>query len=101
VVKLTTCFRCPCHIIKAMSKVIQQNKDRVEKKIEGLASSTGGKKIKIYGEQRFKRIWQNKSRTRGANLGLRGTNVGLAEQMSDSRNKSRTRGANLALAQEI
>lgn len=37
IIRLTNCFRCPPHIVKAMSKVIQNNKTRVKKAIESMA----------------------------------------------------------------
>ncbi|KAK8882868.1 ATP-dependent 3'-5' DNA helicase [Tritrichomonas musculus] len=65
IIRLTNCFRCPPHIVKAMSNVIQNNKSRVEKTIESMVKSNTPmlkysienrkiKKIKIYGANNLK-----------------------------------------------
>ena len=65
IIRLTNCFRCPPHIVKAMSKVIQNNKSRVKKTIESMVKSNSPsylafsesrkiKKITIYGANSLK-----------------------------------------------
>ena len=57
IIRLTKCFRCPPHIVKAMSKVINFNQYRVKKKIISLVenkSQLKQKKITIYGANSLK-----------------------------------------------
>lgn len=49
IIRLTKCFRCPCHIVKSMSRVIQNNKIRVKKIITSNKTLSGVKKIRVYG----------------------------------------------------
>lgn len=49
VLTLTLCFRCPEFIVKAMSKLIQENKIRVKKIIRTDNKSTSAQKIIVYG----------------------------------------------------
>lgn len=49
VFRLTKCFRCPPHIVKSMSSVIQNNQTRVKKEITSTDSGSTAKKIRIYG----------------------------------------------------
>ncbi|KAH0791242.1 ATP-dependent DNA helicase Rep [Histomonas meleagridis] len=49
VIRLTTCFRCPPHIVKSMSGVIQYNKLRVKKVIKSALNEENMKKITVYG----------------------------------------------------
>lgn len=47
---LSTCFRCPTFVIKAMSEVIRNNKVRVKKSIKsGIKEPLGKKKINVIG----------------------------------------------------
>jgi superfamily I DNA/RNA helicase len=49
IVRLTTCFRCPPHVVTAMSRLIQNNRIRVKKSIRSNLAIEKQRKITIYG----------------------------------------------------